>query len=330
MMMRILNFRTAMLLLAAITMVGLAACGGEKTEGKKKTGSDAKRGTPENPWVIGMSQCSLQEPWRVQMDKDVETFAAAHPELKMIFKNADGDSLRQRSHVEEFVDQKIDLLIISPKETVPLTEPVAQAFKAGIPVIVLDRAVDGDDYTQFIGADNVKIGREAGKWTVAALGGTGKVVELKGLMTSQPGQDRHNGFLEGIKGSNIEVIFEVDCEWLEPNGRKEMDSALSRFEQIDLVYAHNDPVAHGAYLSAQSAGRAEKIKFVGIDALPHEGVAYVKDGILSATFEYPTGGKEAIESALTILNGGQVEKKIVLGTKLFTKENAETGGQALE
>jgi ribose transport system substrate-binding protein len=230
--------------------------------------------------------------------------------------------------VEEFINSKVDLLIISPKEAQPLTEPVARAMDASIPVIVLDRAVLGDKHTCFIGADNVKIGKAAGQWIVKRLGGKGKVVELEGLMTSIPGQDRHNGFREGIADSGVDVIFQADMKWLEPDARKEMESALSRFDHIDLVYAHNDPGAHGAYLAAKAAGR-DNIIFVGVDALPQEGVAYVRQGILDATFRYPTGGAEAIDTALKILKGEAVPKKIVLGTRLFDKTNAATGGERL-
>ena len=201
---------------------------------------------------------------------------------------------------------------------------------AGIPVIVLDRAVLGDNYTCFIGADNKKIGKAAGEWIVKTLGGKGKVVELKGLMTSTPGQDRHSGFRDGIAGSGIEIIFEADMKWLEPDARKEMESALSRFDKIDLVYAHNDPGAHGAYLAAKAAGREKEIMFVGIDALPQEGVAYVQQGILDATFQYPTGGAEAIDQALKILKGEPVPKEIVLGTRLFDKSNVAQGGAELK
>jgi ribose transport system substrate-binding protein len=279
-------------------------------------------------YVIGMSQCNLGEPWRVQMNHDIKDAAAKHPELKVIFKDAQNDTLRQRSAVEEFINSKVDLLIISPKEAQPLTKPVARAMDAGIPVIVLDRAVLGDKYTCFIGADNVKIGKAAGQWIAKKLGGKGKVVELEGLMTSIPGQDRHNGFREGIAGSGIDVIFQADMKWLEPNSRKEMESALSRFDHIDLVYAHNDPGAHGAYLAARAAGR-DNIVFVGVDALPQEGVAYVQQGILDATFRYPTGGAEAIDTALKILKGENVPKKIVLGTRLFDKSNVAAGGEPL-
>jgi len=281
-------------------------------------------------YSIGMSQCNLGEPWRVQMNADIKAAAEAHPDVAVVFKDAQNDTLRQRSHVEEFVSAGVDLIIISPKEAQPLTEPVAKAVEAGIPVIVLDRAVLGDKYTCFIGADNKKIGHAAGEWIKKKLSGQGKVVELKGLMTSTPGQDRHSGFRDAIDGSGIEVIFEADMQWLEPNARKEMESALSRFSDIDLVYAHNDPGAHGAYLAAKAAGREKEIKFVGIDALPQEGVAYVSQGILDATLQYPTGGKEAIETAVKILQGESVPKNIRLGSRIFTRENASAGGEAIE
>jgi len=281
-------------------------------------------------FVVGMSQCNLGEPWRVQMNADLAAAGAKHPELKLIFKDAQNDTLRQRAQVEEFVSAGVDFLLISPKEAQPLTEPVARALAAGIPVVVLDRKLLGDKYTCFIGADNKRIGKAAGQWIVKALGGKGNVVELMGLQTSTPGQDRHNGFLEGIAGSDIKVIFSADMQWLEPKARSEMESALARFDKIDLVYAHNDPGAHGAYLAAKAAGREKQMKFVGIDALPQEGVAYVQQGILDATFQYPTGGAEAIDTALKILHDEKVPKEITLGTRLFDKENIARGGEELK
>ena len=318
----------AAIIVTATALALIAGCAGQKP-----TATGAK-GTPSNPWVIGMSQCNLGEPWRVQMNADVEAAAKEHPELKVIYKDAQNKSETQQAQVREFVDQGVDLIIISPKEAKPLTEPVRNAYQGGIPVIVLDRKVMGDDYTCFIGADNVKIGREAGKFLVKILDGKGSIVELEGLMTSTPGQERHKGFIEGIKGSKLKVIFSVDCKWLEPDAQREMNSALARFSQpnaISAVYAHNDPSAHGAYTASklEGKGREKTIKFVGIDALPHEGVRYVREGIMTATFEYPTGGKEGIETAIKILKGEQVPKNITLGTRIFTKENVGAGGEPI-
>ena len=299
---------------------------------KQETGSTEPEETEkiQPKFTIGMSQCNLGEPWRVQMNLDIKNEAEKHPEIRVTYKDAQNDSLKQRSQIEEYVNAGVDLIIVSPKEAAPLTPPVAAAYEKGIPVIVLDRRVLGDKYACFIGADNKKIGKAAGQWIVEQLGGKGQIVELKGLMTSTPGQDRHSGFREGIKGSDLDIIFEADMKWLEPEARKEMESALARFKNIDLVYAHNDPGAHGAYLAAKATSREEDTIFVGIDALPHEGQVYVRQGVLQASFEYPTGGKEAIQTALKILNGENVPKEITLRSRVFTKENVNQGGKWLD
>jgi len=307
-----------LVILLLIILVVSSGCGKKEQEEDK-----------EATWTIGMSQCNLGEPWRVQMNADVRNAAEEFAELEIAFKDAQNDTLRQQNQVEEFISGGVDLIIISPKEAAPLTPVVARAYQKGIPVIVLDRRVLGDEYTCFIGADNKRIGRAAGNWIAEKLGGKGNVVELKGLMTSTPGQDRHSGFMEGIAGTDIEIIFDADMKWLEPDAREEMESALSRFDDIDLVYAHNDPGAHGAYLAARAAGRDEDIIFVGIDGLAQEGQVYVRQGILQASFEYPTGGKEAIEAALDILNGREFEKEITLSSRVFTAENIEQGGEVL-
>jgi len=314
-----------------MVLIAAALSGCSRPEGTSPGSQGGGVSSGKSKWVIGMSQCNLGEPWRVQMNQDIAEAAKEHPELQVLFSDAQNRSETQQSQVREFIQRRVDLIIISPKEARPLTKPVAEAMDARIPVIVLDRKVEGDKYTCFIGADNVKIGRAAGEYLVRLLNGRGEIVELKGLMTSTPGQERHDGFMEGIKGSNIRIVFDADCQWLEPNAQREMKSALARFSRIDAVYAHNDPSAHGAYQAAlqEGKGREKQIKFIGIDALPHEGVRYVKDGVLTATFQYPTGGKEAIETALKILRGETVEKNITLGTRLFTKENVEQGGEAL-
>jgi len=315
-----------------IGMIGLMSLAGLMSACSSPGPDSGPADAPEKTtYTIGMSQCNLGEPWRVQMNSDIEKAAQEHPELRVIFKDAQNQTTIQQSHVREFVSQGVDLIIVSPLEAAPLTGPIAEAYNGGIPVIVLDRAVLGDAFTLFIGADNIRIGEAAGRWIKEQLGGVGKVVELKGLMTSIPGQDRNAGFRKGIAGSDIEVIFEADMRWLQPNAQSEMESALTRFPEIDLVYAHNDPGAYGAYLAAKAAGREKDMLFVCIDGLPQEGLAYVEQGILSATFEYPTGGKEAISYALSILKGEEVpDKHVVLPSRFYTKGNLAQGGQWLE
>jgi ribose transport system substrate-binding protein len=284
-----------------------------------------------------MSQCNLGEPWRVQMNADIRKAAEAHPELNIVFKDAQNNTLTQRAQIEEFINADVDLLIVSPKEAAPLTPPIAEAYHKGIPVIVLDRKVLGEEFTEFIGADNRQIGRAAGAWAVKRLselppvkaGGKAHLVELKGLMTSTPGQDRSAGFREALKGQPVETVFEADMKWLEPEARKEMESALAVHPQIDLVYAHNDPGAHGAYLAARAAGREKGMIFIGIDGLPQEGQIYVSQGLLEASFEYPTGGREAVENALKVFHGETVPKEVTLKSRVFTRDNVAQGGDWL-
>ena len=314
-------------ILSALVVSALVLSTGCKKSG---VGASSDNSAPQKQFVIGMSQCNLGEPWRVQQDADIRAAAAKHPELKVIFKDAQNDTLRQIYEIEEFVRQKVNLIIVSPKETQPLTTPVARAMAAGIPVIVLDRRILGTNYTCFIGGDNKQIGYAAGKWIVQALHGKGNVVELMGLMTTTPGQQRHLGFREAIAGTDVHVIFKADMQWLQSVARMEMESALDRLPNIDLVFAANDDGAHGAYLAAQAEGRAKDMLFVGIDGLPQEGVVWVQQGILNATFQYPTGGAEAIAEASKILHGEEVPKDIVLGSRMFDKANVGQGGQPIQ
>ena len=292
--------------------------------------AEPQRPPQKKATVIGVSQSNAGEPWHEQMNKNIQAAAQKHPELEVVFQDAADDPLKQCVDVEKFIAARVKLIIISPTQSQPLTEPVAKAIDAKIPVNVLDRAVIGDKYTCFLGADNKKIGFAAGTWLAQKLGGKGKIVELEGLMTSTAAQDRHSGFRAAIRDPGYRVIFEADIQWKQDRAREEMAAALSQSSEIDAVYAHSDQAAYGAYQAAKAANREKRIIFVGIDALPREGVAYVAQGILDASFEYPTGGAEAIETALKILHGETVPKRIPLRSRVFTKENVAHGGDPLE
>ena len=141
-------------LAALLTVAVFTGCGQKPATGPASTAPTATT-TIQKQWTIGMSQCNLGEPWRVQMNADVKAAADKHPELKMIYQDAQNNTNTQQSQVRELVSRGVNLIIVSPKEAVPLTLPVAEAYKQGIPVIILDRKVKGDQFTQFIGADNV-------------------------------------------------------------------------------------------------------------------------------------------------------------------------------
>ncbi len=306
-----MKIKLLILIVGIFTAMNIISCG-QKSQNKK--------------YIIGFSQCNSAEPWREAMNKKMQEAADQHPEIELIIADAQQDNSKQVADVENFIVKEIDLLIISPNEAQPLTAVVEKAFTKGIPVIVLDRKILSDSYTCFIGADNRVIGEAAGKYAAKLLGGKGSVIEIWGLKGSTPAIERHEGFIKGIaEYPDIKIIYEQDGAWLRRKGREIMENALQRFEKINLVYGHNDPMAMGAYIAAKNANRDQGIFFIGIDGLPgpEGGAQAVLNGELSATFLYPTGGGEAIKTALKILNGESVDKNITLQTATIDSSNAQ-------
>ena len=282
----------------------------------------------KDKYVIGMSQCNLGEPWRVAMNDQIAMAAEKYPEFEVIFADAAQDNSKQIADIENFVQMGVDLIITSPNEATPLTNAVSAAYDAGIPVILLDRKIDGDKYTQFIGADNVDMGRIAGEYVAdTLLPDGGKVCEIKGLEGTSGGIDRDNGFREGIKKNDkIEIVAVNNADWLREKAITVAEEMLQTNDDIDLFLALNDPMAEGAYIAAKNAGREGDILFVGFDGLPTPdgGIRSVMDGRLSMTQVYPTGGAEAIESAYQLLvEGKELDKTLTLTSEIVIPDNAE-------
>ena len=282
----------------------------------------------KDKYVIGMSQCNLGEPWRVAMNDQIAMAAEKHPEFEVIFADAAQDNSKQIADIENFVQMGVDLIITSPNEATPLTNAVSAAYDAGIPVILLDRKIDGDKYTQFIGADNVDMGRIAGEYVAdTLLPDGGKVCEIKGLEGTSGGIDRDNGFREGIKKNDkIEIVAVNNADWLREKAITVAEEMLQTNDEIDLFLALNDPMAEGAYIAAKNVGKEGDILFVGFDGLPTPdgGIRSVMDGRLSMTQVYPTGGTEAIESAYQLLvEGKELDKTLTLTSEIVIPDNAE-------
>lgn len=280
-------------------------------------------------WTVGFSQVTTIEPWRVQFNKDIEAEAALHKNVKLLVADAEDKTEKQVADVQNFIRQQVDLLLISPKESAGLTPVVIETIDAGIPVIVLDRNVETDKIKQWIGGDNVVIGDAVAAYALEQLGGAGKasgnIVEIWGGLGTQAAHDRAKGIHEVLgKEAGVKFLLEQQSgDWKQDQAYDIMATALRAHEKIDLVYGHNDPMAYGAYLAAKDVGREKEIKFLGVDALPNEGVRWVYNGELAATFLYPTPGAEGLRQAIKLLSGETIEPKIVLGTETVTKENAE-------
>jgi ribose transport system substrate-binding protein len=313
--------RRDLLKLAGLTAVGATIVAHLPTGMGQALAQDKK-------WTIGFSQATTIEPWRAQFNKDIIAEAEKHPEVDLIITDGQDKTEKQVADVENLIRQEVDALLISPKESAGLTGVVEQAIDAGIPVFVLDRNVETDRYVQFVGGDNKLIGRAAGTYAVELLGGAGKatgnVVEIWGGLGTQPAHDRHDGFHQLTdKEPGIKYLLDQQSgDWKQDQAYNIMATALRNNEKIDLVYGHNDPMAYGAYLAAKDVGREKEMRFIGIDALPHEGVTWVHNGELTATFLYATPGAEGFRQALKYLGGEEVPKTVVLDTLQVTSDNA--------
>ncbi|MBA0052574.1 hypothetical protein E0L36_17285 [Streptomyces sp. AJS327] len=310
-------------MLAGATVLALAAV---PACSSKAPGGDGASGGDKDEFVVGYSQANNAEPYRAQLNLQLKYFAGKHRKLRLLpIADAKQSSATQVSQVQNFIQQKVDVLIVSPNEPAPLTPAVKQACAARIPVIVLDRTVNTDCYTSFIGGDNYAIGKRAGERAVKALPKGGKVAELRGVLSAQPQIERHRGFQDALKGHGVEVVAHREAKWLRANATQIMQQWLQRGTDIDLVYAHNDDMAIGAQLAAESAGKARGIRFLGIDglAIPSGGIRAVQQRKLLATYLYPTAAKEAARTAAAAASGKKVPKKQVLKTEEIMSGNAE-------
>ena len=278
---------------------------------------------PAYRYLIGVSQANLTESWRIAVRDEIAAEAEAFPDLRVVFTDAADSSSRQVEDVRRLLDMGIDLLIISPNDTAALTPVITEAHRV-VPVILLDRSVEGYDYTLFIGPDNILVGKQAGEYIVKLLGSTGgTVLEIQGRAGSPPVLDRSLGFREAVADApNVRIVDTIIADWLRDKAEDEVGRWFSTHPEVDVVFAQNDAMAYGAFRAAERLG-IRGVRFVGIDGLPgpQGGIELVRAGILSATFTCPTGGKEALVYATDILRQEEgIPKKMLLRTALVTLE----------
>lgn len=274
--------------------------------------------------LIGFSQCTSADAWRKSMELEMQNELLYYPKLQLIIKDAENSSKKQVDDIREMIAAGIDLLIVSPNESEPLTAIVGEVFRKGIPVILIDRKIESDDYTAFIGGNNYQIGKEAGKYAVKLLKGKGRIVEIWGLKGSSPAQERHKGFVEEIsKAPGIHITNSLPGEWESKSGEQVMSSFLESNQAFDLVFAHNDVMAIAAYKAYKNKSGRDKAFFIGVDGLPGtgSGIQAVMDRKLDATMLYPTGGSLAITLAWELLNNKAVNKENILNTLVIDSMN---------
>ncbi len=273
-------------------------------------------------YVIGVAQANLSEPWREVMNAEILETGKNYSGVKIVFTNAGNSREKQEADIDKLVRSGIDLLIVSPVESQEIAPAIRETYYL-MPVIVLDKAIEGYDYTLFIGADNELVGTQAARFVKEHIGeANGTVIEITGSAESLPVTRRMQGFRDELQGSeNIELLGSFSADWLRDKAEDITGNHLDLFSRSDVIFAHNDAMAFGVYRALARAGITDKV-IIGIDGLTgaEGGLALVEAGILEATITCPTGGREAVNRAMDILQKRDgLPKKIFLRSSLITR-----------
>ena len=297
-------------LLVWLTLIVLCGC---TSSGKQKK------------HVIGLSQCMLDDAWREAMINDMRIEASNYDDVEIIIKDAQNNNETQIQQIRDLIRQKVDVLIISPYQSEPITAVAEEAYRAGIPTIITDRKVNTDQYTSFVGANNYEIGLAAGNYAAHYLPPNAIILEIWGLTQTSPAQERHKGFVDALREREDLSFRKIEGQWLVDTARMELRK-LEHPEQIDFVYAHNDMMAIAAreYFMAWDSIRGRELRIIGVDAVAGAGLEAVEDRRINASFLYPTGGEQVIRTAMRIIQGEPVDKFIPLRTAPVDHQSART------
>lgn len=291
----------------AVVAVCLANCGGEK--GHK--------------YRIGVAQCSA-DPWRWETNDEIERELMFHDNAEVEIRCADDIDQKQIADIRYFIDNDFDLIIVNLTKAEAVTPVVKEAFDKGIPVVTFDRRVNGDCYTAHIEVDNELIGREAAEYAISLFPHGSKIIEIQGDSSMTSTVRRHKGFADVIDNApGQEIVASVYGKWNPDTAAMLIDGILAANPDIDLIYAHSDAMAISAAETARKRG-LDNIRVLGIDGLPNQGIKAVADGVLDATFLYPTYGYTLLRIAIDILEGKPYPRETVIPpTSAVDSRNAD-------
>jgi signal transduction histidine kinase/DNA-binding response OmpR family regulator len=282
---------------------------------------------PPRQYRIGFSQCTNGDAWRLAMLAGMKKELSFYPEVSFRIKDAKDNSARQEQQIKEFLREGVDLLIVSANEAEPVTPIVEEAYNRGIPVVILDRRTTSKLYTAYVGGNNVEVGQQAGHYVAGLLRRQGRVLEVLGAPGASPAVDRHRGFAQALAAyPGLQLVAQVNGNWERPSVLERLPAVLKRNPSVDLIFAHNDRMALGAYQVCKQLGLERRVKIIGVDGLPgqHGGIQLVQDGIINATLLYSPGGEEAIRTAMRILRHQPYAKENILATMVIDSTNVLT------
>jgi ribose transport system substrate-binding protein len=305
--------------LAAAAATLLAACSqqgpGESTPAASSTaGGAAASGTP----VIGLALSTQNNPFFVEL-KDGAQKAAKDAGVQLVVVDAQDDPARQISSVEDLIQKRVSVILLNPTDSSALAGAVQSAQRANIPVITLDRGVDGAEVASHIASDNIAGGKMAADFLAKQLNGKGNIIELQGVAGTSAARERGKGFDDQIATTGMKVVAQQPANFDRAQGLSVSENLLQGNNDVQAIFAQNDEMALGAVQAL--AGKNKKILVVGFDGTP-DGKKAVQDGAMAATVaQQPEEiGKLGVETAKKLIDKQPVEKSIAVPLKLLTKE----------
>jgi len=301
--------------LAALMLVGCST----QSNLENKAPEQGAANNASDKVTIGLSISTQNNPFFVTL-KDGAEKAAKDAGAELIVVDAQDDTAKQISGVEDLIQKKVDVILINPTDSAAIATAVEAANKANIPVITVDRAAEGGQVVSHIASDNVKGGKMAGDYILEMLGGKGNIVELEGIAGTSAARDRGKGFHEAVDGKDgVKVVATQPADFDRAKGMTVMENILQGNQDIQAVFAHNDEMALGALQAIEASGK--QIKVVGFDATD-DAVKAVNDGKMAATVaQKPAAiGETAVQTAVKVSKGEKVESFIPVDLELVTKK----------
>lgn len=271
-------------------------------------------------YTIGFAVSTLENPFFVTM-KDAAVAKAAELGVELVVLDAQDSAETQASQVEDFITRGVDLLIINPVDSDAIGTSVMACNEANIPVITVTRASNAGTVVQHLDIDNKEAGRLDAEQLLKDLDGKGKVAILEGIAGSSSAIEREEGFVDALKGSEVEIVTSLTANYSREEGATVTEDILQSNPELDAIYAHNDEMALGAVRAVAAAGRSAEIKIYGIDATDDALVA-VENGEMAATVQQQPDLQieTALENAIKYLGGETLEPLVNIPLKLIVKE----------
>lgn len=271
--------------------------------------------------VIAFAQDTLKNDFRRAQVDEVRQAVAKNPKLSFVYSDAQGQTSLLIHHIEQFIAQKVDVLVLGTNDEQAVVPVVSKAFKAGIPVIVLDRGIKGEDYSTFINSDNLQIGAMGAEFIARQLKGQGQVLLFEGLQSADVTRLRSQGFLEVMaRFPGIKVIKRTG-NYLRKDALVEMEKLLAQGIRVNAIFSESDSMLSGVRVAMQAHKiDLKSIVMVGCD-YTSEARQAIRNGEQTASVLFPLGGTKAVEIAQKLLSQSPVPRHVVIPVQLVTRDN---------